>query len=177
MDATGRLCVCEDNAIVDGRRCRPCPADEVAISGVCGCAAGTAKNNDNVCVTVAGLGDSCSNAPCGDASYPVCAPESAGKTAETCTKACASDADCGASYTCATWEPEPYCREFGGNGKPCTTSADCAGTDATFCDTYFTHSCIVAGCSLDAGGCPRGNVCCDFSGFGFGNLCAPRCTL
>lgn len=125
-------CVCNPNAVAVPGGCQLCAADEVAVDGVCTCAAGS------------------------------------------CNKRCASNADCGAAYTCATWDAEPTCRTFEGVGDACTSAADCTG-DANFCDTFQTHSCGIAGCSLTANDCPRGTMCCDFSSFGLGTLCAGVC--
>lgn len=172
-DAALEACVCVDNAIVEDLGCAPCPADEVVIAGACGCAPGSAKSAADVCERIAGLGDPCESASdCTSSTYAYCAPGVAGST---CTSTCEDDTDCADAYTCATWEPQPYCREFVGLGASCVSSADCAETDATFCDTYESHTCIVAGCSLDNGACPRGTMCCDFSQYGFGTLCAAAC--
>jgi hypothetical protein len=172
-DTALEACSCADNAIVDGLGCRPCPADEVVVAGSCGCAPGSAKNAGDVCERISGLGDACESASdCTNPSFAYCAPGVAGST---CTSSCTDDSGCGDAYTCATWEAQPYCREFVGLGATCTSQADCAGTDATFCDTYQSHTCLVAGCSLDNGACPRGTMCCDFSQYGFGTLCAGAC--
>jgi hypothetical protein len=177
LDATLDVCVCAPNAVVTGLGCTACTVDEVVVNGACGCAPGSTKNSDNVCARVAGLGDSCDSAtPCTDAKYSFCAPTTGGvATSNTCTQACSSDADCDSAYTCATWETQPYCREFEGVGKTCSSAADCAGTDAMFCDTFQSHTCIVNGCSLSANECPKGTMCCDFSSFGLGTLCAEAC--
>lgn len=162
-------CVCDNNAVPIVGGCRPCADDEIASGAVCMCAAGQTKNADNICVTIAGLGDVCDAAtmPCTDATYSYCA-------AGTCTERCTTNADCDSAYTCATWEPQPYCRTFEGLGASCVTSADCSG-DANFCDTFQTHSCGIAGCSLTADDCPRDSQCCDFSSYGLGTLCAGAC--
>ncbi|HEX3760708.1 MAG TPA: hypothetical protein VHW23_18465 [Kofleriaceae bacterium] len=174
LEAAG-ACVCDADAIPVTGGCQRCAADEVVAAGKCACPSGETKNALGVCATVAGLGDACdtATAPCTDATYSYCATKGSA-TAGTCTKACTSNADCDAAYTCATWEAQPYCRTFEGLGDSCTSQADCTG-DAQFCDTFQTHSCIVAGCSLTADDCPRGQTCCDFSGFGLGNLCAGAC--
>jgi hypothetical protein len=174
VEAT-RTCVCDDNAIAVRGGCQVCAADEVAVAGKCACAEGQTKNAANVCTVVAGLGDPCDTAtsPCTDATYSYCAARPGG-TAGTCTNTCASNSGCGAAYTCATWEPEPYCRTFDGAGATCASPSDCTG-DATYCDTFMTHSCIVADCSLSENDCPRDTMCCDFSGFGLGTLCAGAC--
>jgi hypothetical protein len=57
-------------------------------------------------------------------------------------------------------------------GKPCTSHADCAGTDATYCDTFKTMGCLVEGCNLANDDCPAAFECCDLSLFGIANpLC------
>jgi hypothetical protein len=174
-EATFR-CSCVENAILKGGGCTPCAADETVVAGSCACAEGQVKSSTGVCATVAGLGDPCSaSAPCTDATYSSCAPSTAGASAGTCTKACTTNTDCDGAYTCATWEPQPYCREFSGVGKSCTSPADCAGNDAAYCESFQTSSCIVSGCSLTAQDCPRNTQCCDFSSFGIGNLCTPAC--
>jgi hypothetical protein len=164
-------CVCDSNAIAVAGGCKPCADDEVATGGACACPAGQTKNESNVCVTVAGLGDACdtASAPCNDAVYSYCATNGSG-TSGTCTRACASNADCDAAYTCATWEALPYCRAYRGVGASCTTPADCTG-DAKFCDTFQTHSCVVSGCDLGKNDCPRGTTCTDLSMFALPNLC------
>jgi hypothetical protein len=173
--AAAKSCVCDSDAVAVPGGCQRCAADEVPQGTKCGCAAGKTKSADNVCVTIAGLGDPCdtTGAPCTDATYSYCDVRGAATTG-TCTKLCAGNTDCGAAYTCATWEAQPYCRTFEGLGASCASSADCVG-DAKFCDTFQTHSCVVSGCSLTANDCPRGLLCCDFSGFGLGNLCAGAC--
>jgi hypothetical protein len=168
-------CVCDSNAVAVAGGCQTCAADEVPSGGKCACAAGKTKSAGNLCVTVAGLGDPCSTvtAPCTDPTYSYCAVQGSATTG-TCTKQCASNTDCGAAYTCATWEAQPYCRTFAGVGASCGSAADCT-QDARYCDTFQTHSCVVSGCSLTANDCPRGSMCCDFSGYGLGTLCAGAC--
>jgi hypothetical protein len=175
FNETAQACLCESSAIPVAGGCQRCADDEVATGGKCTCPAGQTKSAENLCVTVAGLGDACDTvtAPCNDTTYSRCAVRGAG-TAGTCTKLCSTDNDCDATYTCATWEPEPYCRTFEGAGATCAGPADCTG-DATYCDSFVSHQCIVAGCSLTANDCPRGNTCCDFSQYGIGTLCVEAC--
>jgi hypothetical protein len=170
-----KTCVCDSNAVAVTGGCKVCASDEVPVAGKCGCAAGQTKNADNVCAAVTGLGDACDTAtqPCTNPQYSYCAVKAAG-TAGTCTKTCGSDTDCDSSYTCADWEAQPYCRTFEGVGDSCASSADCT-KDAQFCDTFQTHTCVIQGCSLTDQDCPRNSLCCDFSGFGLGTLCAGAC--
>lgn len=168
-------CVCDSDAVPVAGGCQRCAADEVAAGGKCACPPGQTKNAQGVCATVAGLGDACDTAstPCTDPTYSYCATKGSA-TAGTCTKSCTSNADCDAAYTCATWEAHPYCRTFAGLGDTCGSSADCTG-DATYCDTFQSHTCIVQGCSLTDNDCPRDQMCCDFSNYGLGTLCAGAC--
>ncbi|MEO8701862.1 MAG: hypothetical protein ABI867_17590 [Kofleriaceae bacterium] len=164
FDAAAGVCVCADNAIADGGGCLPCAADEIKSGDTCGCPAGAAKNADGVCAMVPGLGAACDDAtPCTSEFYGLC-------QAGACTKACAIDTDCPDTYTCADWEPEPYCRTFTGFGATCSTSEACAGFDADFC---AQGSCVVDGCTVGVDDCPRDTACCDFSSFGIGTVCAP----
>ena len=175
-DAALGACACDSDAVPTGLGCTPCAPDEVVVGGACACPTGTAKNDANVCEVVVGLGDACTgSASCTSAPYDYCAPATAGSTANTCTSECASDADCGAAYTCATWEAHPYCRTFTGLGKSCASGADCAGLDAAYCESAQSHVCLVSSCSLTASDCPRGTQCCDFSNYGLGTLCAEAC--
>lgn len=176
FDAERRLCVCTENAIAVSGGCQPCATDEVVVGNACACPPRQAKNEANLCATVAGLGDSCSaSMPCSDATYGFCAPSTAGVTSGTCTQQCATNDDCQPAYTCATWEGVPYCREFSGLGNACVEEADCAGLDARVCDTSATQACVVAGCSVAENDCPRGSTCCDLSAFGAGTLCMGDC--
>jgi hypothetical protein len=172
---SAQVCVCEGNAITVPGGCKPCAADEVVTGMTCGCAIGQKKNADGACAVVNGLGDPCDTvtAPCNDTTYSYCAVQDGG-TSGICTQTCAGNADCEATYTCATWEAQPYCRTFTGVGQTCGASTDCTG-DANFCDTFMTHSCLVSGCSLTANDCPRDTMCCDFSRFRLGTLCAGAC--
>jgi hypothetical protein len=170
-----KACVCDSNAVAVPGGCQVCAADEVPVSGKCDCAAGQTKNADHVCVTVAGLGDACDTgtSSCTSAQYSYCAASGAG-TAGTCTNQCTTDNDCDSSYTCADWKSPAYCRTFTGVGDACASSADCT-RDAKYCDTFQTHTCVVSNCSLTDNDCPRGSMCCDFSAFGLGTLCAGAC--
>jgi hypothetical protein len=66
-----------------------------------------------------------------------------------------------------------------GLGRSCTANDDCAGTDATFCDTLITGGCLLEGCALGGSDCPAGYECQDLSMFGAaGNVCvAATCDL
>jgi hypothetical protein len=50
-----------------------------------------------------------------------------------------------------------------GLDKPCTSNADCAGLEASFCDTFVSHTCLVQGCTTSPDNCFTGKECCDFT--------------
>lgn len=62
--------------------------------------------------------------------------------------------------------PEPEPEGPDGLGMSCQTDADCAGTEAEYCDLFVTFGCLVAGCSIGGDDCPTGYECQDLSGFG-----------
>jgi hypothetical protein len=171
-----RVCLCVDNAIEVAGGCEECADSEVVdrASNQCVCPEGQVRVDGTTCQEIGGLGDECNSTDltCEDAVYTVCAMPP-GAQAGYCTKPCAEDADCEDAYTCADWEEEPYCRSYSGAGRPCESDADCAGTDAAACDTFQSHTCLVAGCSLELDDCPRGTGCCDLSAYGAGTLCIP----
>ena len=174
FNEAANACVCADNAIPVIGGCQACPTGQIVTGGKCGCPTGETLDANNQCATVAGLGEACTtSADCKTAPYTDCAPDTA-TGAKSCTKACTANADCDGAYTCATWEAAPYCRQFTSYGDSCASSADCTG-DASYCDTFTTHKCDVQNCSLTENDCPRDTMCCDFSSFGLGTLCAESC--
>jgi hypothetical protein len=171
-----RACLCTDNAIEVAGGCQACADSEVVdrASNQCACPEGQVSVDGGGCLEIAGLGDDCdgSELTCEDVVYTLCAmPEGAANG--YCTKPCTEDADCDDAYTCADWEPDPYCRSYTGVGQACDSDADCVGTDAGRCDTFQSHTCLVGDCSLELGDCPRGTGCCDLSIYGAGTLCIP----
>ncbi len=159
--------------------CVACGENEVTnATGACECVSGFAKASpEAACAVVsAGLGADCDSAatPCTDATYNYCHTVSA--TAGYCTKqGCASDADCTAGYACDLTSTPAYCRRPPvGFGKVCTSDADCAGTEATYCDLFVTKSCLVQGCTLTPDNCFTGTECCNLSAYG---IPQPLCVL
>src|ERR1700690_2200237 len=68
------VCVCADNAIVEGFGCTACAPDEIVVGSDCACAPGEGKNTRNVCAALPGLGTTCDPMnPCTDAIYDYCA--------------------------------------------------------------------------------------------------------
>ena len=108
------------------------------------------------------LGAPCdaAGATCSDATYGVCIGANGG--AGYCTRECASGDPCEGGYACDTAATTPFCRRPPvGAGTPCERDADCAGTEATFCESFVLHQCVVQGCSAAAADCFAGSQCCE----------------
>jgi len=61
-----------------------------------------------------------------------------------------------------------------GLGATCQTSADCAQFDATYCETFQSHTCLIQNCVPDPSVCPMGWSCCETTTrFGLPTLCLP----
>lgn len=125
-----------------------------------------------------GLGDPCDeDAACEVEPFSHCEPTD--DDAGYCTSTgCEVPADCEGGYACDTAVSPSICRRPPlGLGKACTGPADCEGTEATYCDLAFSHTCMVQGCTLDPDDCFVGSECCDLSAYGVVEpLCVPSGT-
>jgi hypothetical protein len=164
----GIVCVCAEGSVLTDEGCVACGENEVAASGACVCASGFSRASEGA-PCAAGpstLGVACdtASAPCTDATYDVCHVTSG--TAGYCTEGCASSADCEGGFACDVAATPPYCRRPPtGAGQTCATDADCAGTEATLCESRMSHQCVVV-CDPAASECFPGMKCCDFTMFG-----------
>jgi hypothetical protein len=168
------LCVCEEGYAYTPDGCVACGEHEVASSAGCVCEAGFSKPSaGEPCLeTPTGLGIECDpTAPACPAPYDHCEP--AADSGYCTTTGCTSSDDCEGGYAC---NAQAICqRPPVGLGQSCSTPDDCAGTEATFCDTFMAMSCQVQGCSLDPDNCFVGFECCDLSAFGLPQpLCIPE---
>jgi hypothetical protein len=180
-------CVCVAGLVLRGTSCEACPEHEREANGACQCDDGYERAADGqpcTFVVSAGLGASCDDAtPCVDPVFNVC--HSGGVGGSYCTRrGCESMADCGGDYACSAREPVPFCeRPPVGQAAACETNASCAGTDATFCDSFISKRCLVPDCSLTTPNCFADWECCDLSGVGLPGLpktvCVPagECNL
>ncbi len=141
-------CACADGY---GRQdpdatCEPCGDHEfTAPSGICECEAGYAR---------ATPADACEETT-GDPENP------AGGTPCTSDEECTDGARCDLDAATPTCLPRPV-----GLNESCASDADCAGFEATYCDTFVTQSCLVQGCTLSPDNCFPGTECCDLSIYG-----------
>jgi hypothetical protein len=161
-------CVCDSTSAYSATGCTPCGEHEVPGPAGCACEPGYAKPAAGAaCSEVPmGLGSPCSTSePCADPTFAVCAPGADGSG--YCTNACAAAEDCSGGYACNTSAAESFCqRPPTGTGVSCTSDADCAGTESTYCDSFVTHACLVQGCTVSPNDCFSGTECCDLSAFG-----------
>lgn len=167
-------CVCPEGSVSTADGCVACGAHEVASGTACMCEPGYSRATPSApCIeTPSGLGAECdpSSNACVDP-YPHCEPAEGGGY---CTTAgCTTNEECEGGYAC---NANSVCqRPPVGLGMSCTTPADCAGTEATYCDTFVTQSCQVQGCEFAPDNCFSGFQCCDLSAFGLPQpLCVPQ---
>ena len=170
------VCVCEEGAALTASGCVPCAEHEVPGADGCVCADGYSRPVANAACELApvALGAACStDAPCADASYNHCQPAANG-TAYCTNTGCASSNDCSDGYGCdANASPTVCMRPPSGLGKACMSATDCADGEATYCESFMTHQCLVQDCTLSPDNCFPGWVCMDLSTFGLPNLCVP----
>lgn len=169
----GDTCVCEADAVVVGHACAPCPTGEVVVGEACACADGLVRDPaTRACVAApAGQGAACSaSVPCATDTDPLCT------AAGYCSRACTTPGDCVGGYACDLGAATPYCvRPPTGLQTPCATSADCAGFEASYCETVVAHVCLVAGCVVGGDDCFVGWSCCDLTSVGIATtLCVPE---
>ena len=163
-------CVCEDGYVLNGTVCVSCPANEHFQGGGCVCDEGYSRPLDGAScapIPVSGLGAVCSAAaPCSGSPFSYCA-EASNHDRYCTSQGCQADADCPETYACAKAGAVSFCqRKPLGLAAPCKSDADCSGYEATFCETLFSNSCIVQGCSLSQNDCFSGWECCDVSSLG-----------
>ena len=170
-------CICDEQSAPNATNtgCEVCSGDEVPSATGCVCKPGYARPDAaGECELVpTGLGAACDvTAPCCDAEFSHCEAGTDGSGYCTST-GCTSADECTGGYACdATVTPSVCRRPPVGLGTSCASAADCAGTEATYCDTFKTHSCQVEGCSLAPNDCFSGFECCDLSAF---NVPQPLC--
>jgi hypothetical protein len=155
--------------------CIPCGEHEHVSAAACVCDEGYARASAGEACTLipSGLGVACSaTQTCVDAEYHLC--HGVGDGAGYCTTTCGTGGECPAGYTCTADGSSSYCRRPPtGLGETCQSSADCSGYEASFCETFVSHVCLVQGCTLGGSDCYAGASCCDLSRFGMPTLCVP----
>jgi hypothetical protein len=104
---------------------------------------------------------------CADETYDTChAIAEAG--AGYCTSAGCEDSDgCPDGYACEEGGEGSYCkRPPTGQGASCQSPDDCAGFEATYCESFQLGVCLVQDCTVSPDSCHEGWTCCDLSSLG-----------
>ena len=165
-------CGCEVGYVPGTAGCVPCGDNEREANGACLCVDGYARAADGAaCEPIpAALGAACeSDATCTAPEYPLCHLSDA---SGYCTNQCASDGDCDGGYKCHQQGDESFCRRPPvGYGDSCKNDSDCAGGEATFCETLQKHICLVPCSAGKTDACFEGETCCDF--VVFRPICVP----
>jgi hypothetical protein len=164
--AGARYCECAAGFVLDPKdehRCVPCGDNEESVNGACECSAGYTRPSAGAACETSTLGAACSaSEPC-MGEFPLCVAASTRDEDGYCTfEGCASSDDCLApGWLCL----ESVCKKPpDGYGRDCAAAADCVGSEATYCDTFSTHSCLVEGCGKGQP-CPGDWSCCDLGAF------------
>jgi len=178
LSSDGRQCICVPGAAMTAHGCTLCGANEIPGNGICDCAPGYSRPMPSAACQAApaalGLACDTASAPCTDPAYTTCHVTSG--TTGYCTSAgCTTSSDCSGGYACDTTTPPTFCkRPPVGAGQACQSNAECAGTEATYCDLTVSHQCLVQGCTVTPDNCFSGTVCCDLSKFGVAQpICVP----
>jgi hypothetical protein len=158
LQATGEeVCVCDEHSATTATGCVPCGTNEVVGTTGCQCAPGFGKSGPTEPCTLGVDAGSSNSQPDADS------------TAQQ--GACTTDEDCTGGAACDLKVSPSVCRTPPvGLGKTCAAASDCAGTEATYCDSFVTKSCQVEGCSLAPDNCFSGYICCDLSKYGVAKL-------
>ena len=174
-------CVCEAGYVLSprGYGCVPCGKNEEPKNDECVCKSGFTRASATAdCEEVAGsvLGAECdAEKPCNDPN-PYCAESE--ESPYCTTRGCTRNDDCPMDWRCGTAGDERFCQKPPpGFGMPCQSSADCAGTEATFCETLQTHMCIVSNCAGHPSDCPSQSSCCDLTALIGTSLCVTNAAL
>ena len=166
-DDKAGLCEC-DNSIgqVTGEHgCVTCGDHQVVKADACVCDDNYELVGTACQLKPQALGIACTaDKDCTDSKYDTC-HIGTGSDGYCTNTGCKDDSGCDSGYACDISATPAYCaRPPSGDGQACASNADCAGTDATFCENIMTKVCYVEGCSLTTNDCFIGKECCDLTG-------------
>jgi hypothetical protein len=143
-----------------------CPAGTIVVAGSCSPCGEHEHSEGNQCVCESGYQRAAGSAECAlaESAEPDRSDQGAG--------GCSSSAECAAGSICDLYGSHACVAPPNGFGMACTSASECAGTEATFCDTFASRSCQVQGCSELGGVCPGDMICCSYAILSV-SLCIP----
>lgn len=165
VDGEGtKFCQCAPGYIMDmatGLDCKPCGENEDSQGGECVCKPGYSRPSATAACGMSALGAACSDDSGCSGDFPVCVTDDG---AGYCTSdGCTSSADCQRGFVCEQDGGKGVCKKVPtGYGMSCESAADCAGTEATYCDSFSSKTCLVQSCSKTSP-CPGDWSCCDIA--------------
>lgn len=166
-------CVCPEGYLIRGEECVACGPNEVVQGKQCVCAPGYERDKKDRCQLVAVPAP-----PPGTSSAPPCDGGDCGApTADAAddATACVDTEDCPGNAYCDLTVTPAACREPPtGQGTTCASDADCAGFEASYCETVVSRTCLVSNCSPSLNNCSDDFLCCDFASMGLPSLCVSK---
>jgi hypothetical protein len=175
-------CKCADGYVLDtdsGYGCVACKKNETSSAGACVCKEGYSRPDEkSPCEKTEGsvLGSECSAEQSCTAPNPYCAETQS--PAYCTTQDCSENDDCPSMWRCDKAGDVAFCKKPPtGLGDSCDTSADCAGNEAGFCETFMTRTCIINKCASQPSVCPSQLVCCDLTALIGEALCIDAAVL
>lgn len=174
-------CVCSPGYVLgaDKRTCAPCGPNEQATNDTCTCSEGFSRSSPSAaCTPIVGSlpGQACNDAtPCAEPN-PFCVTDG---TESYCTIAdCKDGSACPSNWRCRRSGAQTFCQKPpAGLLTACASSADCAGTEAAYCETTVGFVCLVNDCAREPSRCPNTSACCDFEGVFGQSLCVATSSL
>lgn len=166
-------CVCARGFVPDSKLvCQPCATNELSVGDKCVCAPGFTRDSaSQECIpVVADVGKPCvTDADC-PTGGPHCHHPKSGESYCTVT-GCTQLMECPFGYGCDVRGTPTVCaRAPSGLFSDCQSQEDCAGQEASFCETSVSYLCTVANCKTDAD-CFAGLECCDVTAYGLPTIC------
>jgi hypothetical protein len=138
-------CVCPNGQVPTDSGCERCGENERAAGGQCVCEQGFSRTSATSSCELVTDEPACTGSDC------------------PAEGECASSANCAAPMLCDLYGTGQCVDPPSGLGESCASDADCAGTDATYCELYSSLTCVIQGCKEDGGRCPGDMQCCDFA--------------
>ena len=163
VEVTGQgrdYCACAPGFVIDDDNvgCKACAENETSEANMCVCLEGYVRASPSDPCAMSSLGAPCESDTNCAGDFPACVSDDRGGYCSS--RGCQSSSDCQPNWYCQRDAGESTCRKPPeGYREPCSGPADCAGTSATFCDSFQSRSCLIEGCGVGTP-CPGDWSCC-----------------